>query len=366
MRIHVVSDLHDEFHQTRIALPADRGDLGHLDFIISAGDVYRGSAVDHEKRWRLENECPVIKVAGNHEHYKIRKTVQENIAELRSAADKANEEELNRILEQDLWTAIRSDVLHDQFDLSLDQVRYLLRQLMPLEHAALSLERLKEIHSRAHPRRDPSYLALNEINFLENDSVILSTRDGEQVKVIGATLWTDFRLHEDQGTDRQAAMIKAMQAMNDYRHCHGGYDGDGKLQTLRPAQTLEWHEQSVEYIVEELRKPFDGIRVVVTHHSPARECLNPKFQKNVEDRKVSASFGSDLSWICEDDELAPDLWVSGHGHNSFSFEIGRTLHIGNPRGYHKSGGGSENRNFDPSLVVTSDMLPRFRTQKATP
>jgi Icc-related predicted phosphoesterase len=296
MRVHVVSDFHDEFHQTRDALPVDQGELGEIDFIISGGDIYRGSEVEHEHRWRQKNCCPVIKISGNHEHYKIERTVQENILDLRASADRANTE----------------------------------------------------------------YPDLPAIHFLENDSVILPTRDGEQVKIIGATLWTNFRLYESDGIDQQTAMKTAKLAMNDYRLCGGSRDAMGRGFALTPEETLQYHQESLDYIVSELRESFDGIRIVLTHHSPAPGCLNPKFQKTVEDKKVSPSFGTDLSWICEDDELAPDLWISGHGHNSFDFEIGRTRHIGNPIGYQKRGGGRENPNFDPYLVIDTEMLPRFQ------
>lgn len=302
MRVHIVSDVHDEFHQTRLLLPVDKGELNDPDFIVSGGDIYRGSSVAHEDRWRRKNNCPVIKISGNHEHYKIERTVQENIADLRLAASQANAEAPE----------------------------------------------------------------LPGLHFLENESVTLRSSEGELVKFIGATLWTDFRLYEGEGIDRQTAMKEVSRTINDYSLCSGERDAHGITKKLRPAQALKWHEESVEYIVSELHKPFEGIRVVVTHTSPVPGCLNPEFQKTLEDRKSATAFGSDLSWICEDDELAPDLWISGHGHNSFDFEVGRTRHIGNPMGYPRRSGGAENRAFNARLIVTTEMLPRFRPGEAKP
>jgi Icc-related predicted phosphoesterase len=302
MRIHIVSDLHDEFGHTRNLLPVEEGELEKLDFVVSGGDIYRGSGVEHEHSWRQKSRCPVIKIAGNHEHYKITRTVQENIADLRAAADRANVE----------------------------------------------------------------FPDLPAIHFLENDTVILPTQDGVQVKIIGATLWTDFKLYESEGIDQQTAMKTAKIAINDYRLCGGSRDATAKGFALTPQETLQYHIESLDYIVSELREPFDGIRVVLTHHSPIPGCLNPEFQKSRNDKMVSPSFGSDLSWIFADDGLAPDLWISGHGHNSFNFEAGQTRHIGNPMGYKKPGGGRENPDFDPYLVIDTNMLPRFRPGRMAP
>jgi len=363
MRIHVLSDLHDEFHETRPLDPIDDGKLGDLDFIISAGDIFRGSEVEHENRCRFENSCPVVKIAGNHEHYKIKRTVQENIDDLRAVCIKANEDEKVRLQEEALWRIIQSAVLHDRYALSLEDTRFLLRQLLPTGDEGLSLNRLRQIHVERfgpHNNDDPH---VNEIRFLENDNVVLPTRDGEQAKIIGATLWTDFKLYESEGVDQQTAMRTAQERMNDYRLCSGFRDNGGRGFALTPEETLQYHKESVGYIVRELQKPFDGIRIVVTHHSPARGCLNPKYQEKLEDRKLSPAFGSDLSWICEDDDLSPDLWISGHGHNSFDFEIGNTRMIGNPRGYPQGGTRRENMDYDSSLVVTTEMLPRFRLKK---
>ncbi|WP_422384560.1 metallophosphoesterase [Roseibium album] len=283
MRIHAISDTHDEIDLTTPYLPVATGELKDLDFVVLAGDIGRGVDIAAERLMRDAAQCPIVRILGNHEAYKTGNTVP-------------------------------------------------------------------DITQRYRKLFGPEVL----ICFLENDNVVLKAKNGELVKFIGSTLWTDFKLYADQDVPVEIAMESAKR-LNDYHLIVGERNHVGLTRRLTPEDTLRWHQTSVEYIVGELEKPFDGLRVVVTHHSPVRGCLNPAYQKRHQDRVLSPSFGSDLSWICEDDHLAPDLWISGHGHNSFDFEIGMTRMVGNPVGY-----GRENLEFDPHLVVDTEMLPRFR------
>ena len=283
MRIHVVSDTHDEIDLTTPFLPVAKGELKGLDFVVLAGDIGRGVDIGAERHMRDAAQCPVIRIVGNHEAYKTGNTVPETIQMYRSLFG-------------------------------------------------------PEV----------------QVCFLENDSVVLKTANEEPVKFIGCTLWTDFKLYADQDVPVEVAMESAKR-LNDYHLIVGEQNHLGLTRRLTPEDTLQWHQASLEYIVGELEKPFEGLRFVVTHHSPARGCLNPAYQRRHHDRVLSPSFGSDLSWICENDDLAPDLWISGHGHNSFDFEIGMTRMVGNPVGYR-----GENREFDPYLVIDTETLPRFR------
>ena len=64
---------------------------------------------------------------------------------------------------------------------------------------------------------------------------------------------------------------------------------------------------------------------------------------------MSAAFVSDLSEVIWDHQ--PDVWIHGHVHDSFDYEVGSTRVVCNPRGY-----GPENeREFDPALVVVVEV-----------
>ena len=59
---------------------------------------------------------------------------------------------------------------------------------------------------------------------------------------------------------------------------------------------------------------------------------------------MNGAFVSDLSEVIERRE--PDLWVHGHVHDSFDYQVGRTRVVSNPKGYEH-----ENPSFVPGLVV---------------
>jgi Icc-related predicted phosphoesterase len=100
--------------------------------------------------------------------------------------------------------------------------------------------------------------------------------------------------------------------------------------------------------------------VVVSHHAPSPRSVAPRYGADL----VSAAFASDLESLIEHYE--PDLWIHGHTHDSFDYQLGRTRVVCNPRGYVSSQGNLENSRFDPELIieiaVRPDALPESRTR----
>jgi len=175
------------------------------------------------------------------------------------------------------------------------------------------------------------------VTFLDNDAV-----EFEGVRILGCTLWTDFRL---RGTTQAQAMAAVERGLMDY---HVIRTASG---LLRAQQTLADHERSRAWLEGELAKPFNGRTVVVTHHGPHPLSIHPRFIGN----PLNPGFISDLTPLLRD----ADLWMHGHTHDSFDYRIGRCRVMANPAGYilnrAAATAGSnfefENGNFDPSLVV---------------
>jgi len=173
--------------------------------------------------------------------------------------------------------------------------------------------------------------------FLENESVEL-TLGGKNTRFIGATMWTDFQLFGNPA----GHSAYAHSGLNDYV-CIKSDIKD--VFRLRPSETVAWHRQSTQFIDRELRKPFGGKTVVITHHGPSARSVHPRFR----DDGLTPAFCSN-----RDDLLAlgADLWVHGHTHDSFDYLAGKTRVICNPRGYGVGVGmESENANFQADLVV---------------
>ena len=67
--------------------------------------------------------------------------------------------------------------------------------------------------------------------------------------------------------------------------------------------------------------------IVVTHHAPSAMSIAPRF-KNFPDTDF---FHSRLENLILD--VNPKLWVHGHVHDSFDYELGDTRVVCNPLGY---------------------------------
>lgn len=169
------------------------------------------------------------------------------------------------------------------------------------------------------------------VSLMETDSVVL----GGGVRLVGCTLWTDYRLFG--ANNAAAAMRVASHGLNDHRLISWRKN---PWQRFRPEEALLTHTASKSFLVETLATPFAGSTVVVTHHAPQWLSVHPQYRSDL----LTAAFVSDLSALIM--EFQPDLWVHGHVHSSFDYAVGRTRVLCNPHGYW-----DENPNFNPSLVV---------------
>ena len=163
----------------------------------------------------------------------------------------------------------------------------------------------------------------DNVHLLEKESIVL---DG--VLFLGATLWTDM--------NRQDALtIYHMQgAMNDYRQITMLNESTGDYHRLQPERTVKEHLRTLEYFTTALaenRAREGGALpvVVVTHHSPSKLSIKPRYQKDV---LMNGAYSSDLSeFILDHPEIR--VWTHGHTHDTFDYQVGETRVICNPRGY---------------------------------
>jgi predicted phosphodiesterase len=172
---------------------------------------------------------------------------------------------------------------------------------------------------------------------LENETVELTFRE-EKIRIIGATLWTDFALLNDFAGHASYAAS----AMDDFVYIRGEVEFE-----LSPLETVAWHNASRAFVRGELERPFDGKTIVVTHHLPSMRSVSPRFKED----PLTPAFASSCDDLLD---LGADLWVHGHTHDSADYMAGKTRIICNPRGYSAWSGGAniENRRFDPGLVIT--------------
>lgn len=102
-----------------------------------------------------------------------------------------------------------------------------------------------------------------------------------------------------------------------------------------PEDSVEDHKKAMEYINHVLMNDETKKYVVVTHHTPSWQSCAPKWQG---DRVMNGAFHTELGdFIAYRPQIK--LWVHGHTHDEFDYEISTTRIVCNPRGYN----GHENR-----------------------
>ncbi|MCS4091372.1 metallophosphoesterase [Rhizobium sp. BK176] len=170
---------------------------------------------------------------------------------------------------------------------------------------------------------------LPNIHFLENAIV-----DIGDVRFIGGTLWTDFRLF---GREPALAMADAENGMNDYRRIKFTKQPYKKF---KPIHAFRKHQETRDFIASALQESQGRTTVVVTHHAPSSRSI--AFTDHED--SVVGCYASHLESLILEEQ--PALWVHGHLHNRSDYSIGKTRVVSNPRGYP-----GERTGFDPTFQV---------------
>ena len=162
----------------------------------------------------------------------------------------------------------------------------------------------------------------------------------DDVRFIGATLWTDFRL--------KAGVLGEAWAHHEVGRSAPDFTGairdrnapDGLFTTQESARR---HAEERTFIETELEKAeAAGLRpIVITHHAPSPRCIRPWYEKS----RLNPGFASDLDALIA--RYQPPLWVHGHMHDPVDEWVGATRIIANPHGYSRV----EGHTFNPAFVV---------------
>lgn len=144
------------------------------------------------------------------------------------------------------------------------------------------------------------------------------------MRIIGTTLWTHTN---DPEVGRH---------MNDYAIIYNG----GLV--LTPGATREFFLDNVDFLVEELERPYEGKTIVVTHHAPFEGCTQPRWIGHF----LNKCFHANLGWMLEKYDI--DMWFHGHMHDTVHTTYEGTEIFCNPRGYV---GLDSNPRFTHDLVI---------------
>lgn len=150
-------------------------------------------------------------------------------------------------------------------------------------------------------------------------------------RFLGCALWTDFSLAAD--AERPQVIEKNRRFNPDYRLI--GF-GDRRF---APEDGMALCLDQKKWLAQKLAEPFAGDTVVITHFAPHTGSIAPAFT----DHPANAGF------IVPMDALMGKaaLWIHGHTHTAFDYEVNGTRVVCNPRGYPE-----EETGFDPRCVVS--------------
>jgi predicted phosphodiesterase len=174
----------------------------------------------------------------------------------------------------------------------------------------------------------------SNIHVLSADAVVV---DG--VRILGATLWTDFMLYPEPER-RAAAVASALRHVRDFTRITDEHTGE----PFTPQASIALHRRERAWLEAQLAQPFDGDTVVITHHAPSPRSIHPRFAGSA----INPAFVSDAEALMDGRRVA--LWLHGHTHDSFDYRVNGTRVVCNPRGY-AANGRNENALFDPLLTL---------------
>ena len=170
------------------------------------------------------------------------------------------------------------------------------------------------------------------ITLLEQDMKII-----DDVVFVGGTLWTNMN-------KRDPLTMHAIEGMmNDFRIIRNDKRNYATMSALDVAIR---HDKTLGYIKHVVQEHKDKTCVVVGHHSPSFQSVNPIY---AHETLMNGGYHSDLSEFIMDHPQIK-LWTHGHTHHPFDYVIGETRIVCNPRGY-ENDGYSEQTGWDPTKIL---------------
>jgi hypothetical protein len=172
------------------------------------------------------------------------------------------------------------------------------------------------------------------VTLLDRSTHLLIDSDGRKIRFVGATRWSDFELLGRKERDR------CVEAAERYLR-HMGTSRRGRPLDGESVRDLGTYER--EWLEEELRSPFAGVTVAITHFGPSGRSADPRY----------GLVPGTASFCNADDDLFKyvDIWIHGHLHCAHDYVVQGTRAtrvVCNPRGYERLG---EPKTFNPALVI---------------
>ena len=132
------------------------------------------------------------------------------------------------------------------------------------------------------------------------------------VNIVGTTLWTSFNNNDPM------VKLRYKEYMSDYKLIDPPDEDDRDLTDI----IYQHHIQVTEEIFS------SNPDIVVTHHCPVLQCIDPKYSHMTIENFF---YASNLFERIVDSNIK--YWICGHTHHRKIFDVGNTKIVLNPRGY---------------------------------
>jgi len=168
---------------------------------------------------------------------------------------------------------------------------------------------------------------VERLALLENELEMITP----EVRLFGATLWTDFRLAGSLNRDHLQLYAEMINDYHAIRHESG--------RRLLPEDVAERHQRSRWLMDEALAEPFEGRTLVITHHPPLARQTHPEHRGDL----LTPAFIAAMEDVIMRHRI--DVWVSGHTHFNADFVLGDTRFVSAQGGYP----GEMGNDFEPVI-----------------
>ncbi len=159
------------------------------------------------------------------------------------------------------------------------------------------------------------------------------TLDG--VRFFGAPWYTDLWGATPADIDGAWYFRRVELGVQDFHPHWGG------AEAWTAARHVNHHHAQTDRLAAEAGR----VDVVVTHWPPTKEAMHPRFEGDA----LNAYFYNDQPDLVR--AIGAKLWISGHTHDAFDYQIGATRVLGNPTGYFAENRQPGPAQFRPDKVV---------------
>lgn len=149
----------------------------------------------------------------------------------------------------------------------------------------------------------------HDVSFLDR-GVAHFPRAGGALRILGATLWTDY----GAAGQPEVAMELARNRINDHRLIRMA-----DVEKFRPEDALSEHKKSRAWLFDRLHEAHDGPTIVVTHHVPSLAARHPGYPINDPLLPIFCSDCDDLIKLAGERGVAG--WIFGHHHYCIDVEV---------------------------------------------